>query len=79
MKKTGIILGIIGFGLAYLYFTSKNGKPRKEFATENPNSGKIIFTETTDTTQNDSTQVDTTQVNLPQPPDINIILPKATN
>ena len=68
MKTTAIILGLAGLGLAYLYFTSKKG-----YSKDNPYDkkvdGKIIFTDTTQTEVK-------TQDSLPQPPDINIILPK---
>jgi hypothetical protein len=69
MKTTAIILTLAGVGLAYLYFTSKNGRPRKDNPYEKPVSGKIIFSDTT------QTQVEPLD-SLPQPPDINIILPK---
>jgi len=68
MKKGTIILSLIGLGLAYLYFTSKNGRPRKDNPYEKPIEGKIIFTPTDmEFSEQDS---------LPQPPDVNIILPK---
>lgn len=69
MKTSAIILTMAGIGLAYLYFTSKNGKSRKDNPYEKPVEGKIILTDTT------QTQFDA-PINLPQPPDINIILPK---
>jgi hypothetical protein len=71
MKTGAIILGLAGIGLAYLYFTSKKGYSQDK-PSDNPSKGRIIFTETTDTTQ---TQV-ASQDSIPQPPDINIILPK---
>jgi hypothetical protein len=68
MKTSAIILTLAGIGLAYLYFTSKNGRPRKDNFYEKPLGGKIIFTPTDmEFPKQDS---------LPQPPDINIILPK---
>ena len=71
MKIGAIALGLAGIGLAYLYLTSKDGKPRKDVASNNMDEGKIIFTPTDmEFPKQDS---------LPQPPDINIILPKATN
>ena len=67
MKTSTIILGLAGVGLAYLYFSSKNGRPRNN-PYEKPVKGKIIFTPTDmEFPEQDS---------LPQPPDINIILPK---
>jgi len=70
MKIGTIILALAGIGLAYLYLTSKKGYSQDK-PSENPSKGKIIFTETTDTTQTVASQD-----SIPQPPDINIILPK---
>ena len=69
MKSTIVILGLAGIGLAYLYFSSKNGRPKIDNPYEKPTSGKIIFNDTTQTEVN-------VPDSLPQPPDINIILPK---
>jgi hypothetical protein len=44
MKKRNIILLLVGAGLAYLYFSSKNGRPRQNNPYEKPVSGKILFT-----------------------------------
>jgi hypothetical protein len=72
--KTGlIILGLGTIGLAYLYFSSPQGSPRPENPYEKKTDGKIIFTDTTETTVDESVNK---PVSLPQPPDINIILPK---
>ena len=71
MKIGAIALGLAGIGLAYLYFTSKNGYSKFDNPYEKKVDGKIIFTPTDmEFPKQDS---------LPQPPDINIILPKATN
>ena len=43
MKTSAVILGLAGVGLAYLYFSSKNGRPRNN-PYEKPVKGKIIFT-----------------------------------
>ena len=69
MKTTAIIIGLAGLGLAYLYFTSKKGYSKFDNPYEKPVEGKIIFSDTTQTEVK-------TQDSLPQPPDINIILPK---
>jgi len=67
MKTTAIVLGLIGVAMAYLYFSSEKGYS-KENPYEKPVEGKIIFTPTDmEFPKQDS---------LPQPPDINIILPK---
>ena len=71
MRIGTIVLGLAGIGLAYLYLTSKNGKPRKDVPSKNVDEGKIIFTPTDMEFEK--------QDSIPQPPDINIILPKATN
>jgi len=68
MKTSAVILGLIGVAMAYLYFTSEKGYSKVN-PYEKPVEGKIIFTDRTDTPV-------TSQDSLPQPPDINIILPK---
>jgi hypothetical protein len=42
MKTSTIILTMAGIGLAYLYFTSKNGKSRKDNPYEKPVEGKKV-------------------------------------
>ena len=67
MKTKNVLL--LGIGVALGYLSYKKYMQNKHSTNEQPTSGKIIFT---DVSEVEPKHLDS----LPQPPDINIILPK---